>query len=151
MINSAELSQIHDRGAKAVAPLIARLILLVMMIASSVVGQDDAEPYVIGYGDILSVRFWQEPTLDSEVRVGEDGMITLPVIGSIKAAGLTTSDLAQRIVEQMTFYHSPVSQATVAVTEFNSRAVLVSGEVMSPARLSYERIPDLWRVILDVY
>jgi polysaccharide export outer membrane protein len=149
MTKGIERSSYQKRGAKTVARLIAWTTLFLLVFAAYAAGQDDAEPYVIGYGDVLSVRFWQEPTLDSEVRVGEDGMITLPVIGRIKAAGLTTTDLAQKIVEQMTFYHSPVSQATVAVTEFNSRAILVSGEVVTPGRQSYERIPDLWRVILD--
>lgn len=125
------------------------LAFLILMTSPSISAQDQPAPYVIGYGDVLSVRFWQEPGLDSQVRVGEDGMITLPVIGRIKAAGLTTSELAQKIVEQLTFYQSPVSQATVTVTEFNSRAVLVSGEVASPTRLSYEAIPDLWSVIMD--
>jgi polysaccharide export outer membrane protein len=125
------------------------LILGIVLSTGPVPAQDDAEPYIIGYTDVLSVSFWQEPALDREVRVGEDGMITLPVIGTIKAVGLTASELARDIVKQMTFYQSPISQATVVVIEFNSRAVLVSGQVVAPARLSYEKIPDLWRVILD--
>ncbi len=125
------------------------LVLWITFSASLMRAQDDTEPYIIGYTDVLSISFWQEPALNSEVRVGEDGMITLPVIGTIKAAGLTTSELAKSIVEQMTFYQSPISQATVTVKEFNFRAVLVSGQVVSPSRLSYEKIPDLWRVIVD--
>jgi protein involved in polysaccharide export with SLBB domain len=125
------------------------LILGFILSAGLVQAQDDAEPYIIGYTDVLSISFWQKPALDSEVRVGEDGMITLPVTGTIRAVGLTTAELAKNIVERMTFYQSPISQATVAVMEFNSRAVLVSGQVDTPSRLSYEKIPDLWRVILD--
>jgi polysaccharide export outer membrane protein len=129
--------------------VMAMLALWIAFSAGSIPAQDGTEPYIIGYTDVLSVSFWQEPALNSEVRVGEDGMITLPVIGTIKAAGLTTSELAKNIVEQMTFYQSPISQATVVVREFNYRAVLISGQVMTPSRLSYEKIPDLWRVILD--
>lgn len=138
-------------------PVILRNILCIPMVlilgfilsAGVIQAQDDAETYIIGYTDVLSISFWQEPALDREVRVGEDGMITLPVIGVLTAAGLTTTRLAKNIVEQMTFYQSPISQATVAVMEFNSRAVLVSGQVIEPSRLSYEKIPDLWRIILD--
>jgi polysaccharide export outer membrane protein len=111
--------------------------------------QDPAESYVIGPTDVLSVTFWQEPDLNSEVRVSENGRITLPVIGEIEAAGLTTSSLAKNIVDQMAFYQTPVSQATVIVTEFNSRTVVVSGEVVYPSTQSFERIPDLWRVIIN--
>jgi protein involved in polysaccharide export with SLBB domain len=49
----------------------------------------------------------------------------------------------------MSFYHTPISQATVAVTGFHSRDVVVTGEVLNPSTLNYEKIPDLWRVILD--
>lgn len=125
------------------------LFLWMTFSAGFILAQDEAEAYIIGYTDVLSISFWQEPTLNREVRVGEDGMITMPVIGTIKAAGLTTSELAKDIVEQMTFYQSPISQATVVVREFNFRAVLVSGQVVAPSRLSYEKIPDLWRVLLD--
>lgn len=134
---------------KNMLSLLTALVLWITFSADLAPAQDDAEPYIIGYTDVLSVSFWQEPALDREVTVGEDGMITLPVIGTIKATGLTTSELARNIVEQMTFYQSPISQATVVVREFNSRAVLVSGQVIEPSRLSYEKIPDLWHVILD--
>lgn len=125
------------------------LILWLALSTGLISAQDDSEAYNIGYTDVLSISFWQEPALDREVRVGEDGMITLPVIGTIRAAGLTSTELAKDIVEQMTFYQSPISQATVVVREFNSRAVLVSGQVVAPSRLSYEKIPDLWRIIID--
>jgi polysaccharide export outer membrane protein len=130
-------------------PILIMLVLWTILSADLVPAQEDAEPYIIGYTDVLSISYWQEPDLDSEVRVGEDGMITLPVIGPIRAVGFTTTELAENIVEQMTFYQSPISQATVTVLEFNFRAVLVSGQVLTPSRLSYEKIPDLWRVILD--
>jgi polysaccharide export outer membrane protein len=128
------------------------LVILILLCLNSnpAFGQDEnEEPYRIGTKDVLSISFWQEPDLNTSARVAEDGMITLPVIGEIKAAGLTTRELSQSIVEQMTFYHTPISQATVTVTEFNSRNVVVTGEVLRPSALSYEKIPDLWRVILD--
>lgn len=105
--------------------------------------------YLIGNTDQLSIAFWQQPDLNRDVRVGENGMITLPVIGEIKAAGLTTSELAKRIIQQMSIYNTPVSQATVTVTSFNSHSVVVAGQVQTPGTYRYERIPDIWQVILD--
>ncbi len=111
--------------------------------------QPKDESYVIGNLDRLSVAFWQQPDLNREVRVDENGMITLPVIGEIKATGLTPSELSKRIIQQMSIYNTPVSQATVTVTEFNSRSVVVSGQVLTPGSRQYEKIPDVWQVILD--
>ena len=135
---------------KIIGSLVAGVVILTIVSSRPVFAQnDDDEPYRIGARDLLSVKFWQQPDLNTDVRVGENGMITLPVIGEIKAEGLTTSELSKDIVEQMTFYHTPISQATVEVTSFQSRSVVVSGQVLTPSTLYYEKIPDLWRVILD--
>jgi len=107
------------------------------------------ELYLIGNLDRLSVTFWQQPDLNREVRVDENGMISLPVIGEIKAAGQTPNELSKKIIQQMSIYNTPVSQATVNVVEFNSRSVVVSGHVLTPGSRRYEKIPDVWQVILD--
>lgn len=126
------------------------LALLLLGGGTTLYAQDNsAGSYRIGPQDELSVSFWQQPDLNTSVRVGENGMITLPVIGEIKAGGLTTSELSKSIVEQMAFYQTPISQATVVVTEFHSQQVVVTGQVLSPATHYYEKIPDLWRIILD--
>jgi polysaccharide export outer membrane protein len=118
--------------------LIACLAILINWTGPPALGQDNSdESYRIGPQDVLSVNFWQQPDLNTSVRVGEDGMITLPVIGEIKAEGFTTSELSRS------------SQATVTVTEFHSRGVVVTGQVLAPSTRYYEKIPDLWRVILD--
>jgi len=109
----------------------------------------DDTPYVIGNTDRLSVTFWQQPDLNREVRVSEDGNISLPVIGEIKAAGMITSELAKKIVQQMSIYNTPISQATVTVLEFNSRSVVVSGQVRLPGTYRYEKMPDVWTAIVD--
>jgi polysaccharide export outer membrane protein len=131
--------------------LIACLVILINWTGHPALGQDNSdESYRIGPQDILSVTFWQQPDLNTpSVRVGENGMITLPVIGEIKAEGLTTSELSRAIVQQMAFYQTPISQATVVVTEFQSKRVVVTGQVLVPSTRYYERIPDLWRIILD--
>ncbi|OGC89761.1 MAG: hypothetical protein A2W25_02640 [candidate division Zixibacteria bacterium RBG_16_53_22] len=112
-------------------------------------GADQTSPYLIGNTDRLSITFWQQPDLNRDVRVGEDGAISLPVIGEIKAAGLTTSQLAGRIIQQMSIYNTPVSQATVTVLEFNSRSIVVAGQVQMPGPYRYEKMPDIWTAILD--
>jgi polysaccharide biosynthesis/export protein len=111
--------------------------------------QPKDELYVIGALDRLSITFWQQPDLNRDVRVDQNGMISLPVIGDIKAAGLTPNELSKRIIQQMSIYNTPVSQATVTVTEYNSRSVVVGGHVLTPGSKRYEQIPDLWQVILD--
>ncbi|NLI15846.1 MAG: hypothetical protein GX409_06135 [candidate division Zixibacteria bacterium] len=113
-------------------------------------GQDQ-KAYRIGIDDRLQINFWQETATDlnSVVRVREDGKITLPVIGDITAAGLTTNELAREIVKQMAFYNPGISQATVVVLEYNSQSVVLTGAVNQPGKHSFEHIPNLLDVIRE--
>ena len=108
-----------------------------------------SQEYTIGPEDLLSISFWQQPDLNSVVKVRLDGKISLPVIGEIMTAGLTTSELSRKIVENISFYNKNISQSTVVIMEFNSRKVFVEGQVNQPGKYSFEFIPNLWEVIRE--
>ena len=126
---------------------IFKAILPVFLCLISISQAQDNEPYVIGISDILNISFWQEPELNTQVRVADDGIITLPVIGDIKADGKTTAQLAKLIADQMAYYNPGISQATVVVSEFNSRTVVLAGAVVNPREYHFERIPNLLDLI----
>lgn len=104
-------------------------------------------PYKVGIEDVIEVRFWQDPGLNATVRVRNDGRIALDIIGEIQAAGLTESELQDEIVRLISRINPQVSQATVRVTEYNSQRVFIFGEVRTPGKYTFERIPDLWTLI----
>lgn len=106
-----------------------------------------AESYLIGPEDVVEVTFWQDPGLNVVVRVRNDGKITLDIIGEITAAGVTESDLQSEIVRRISRINPQISQATVRVVEYNSLRVFVFGEVKTPGKFTFERIPDLWTLI----
>ena len=127
-------------------PARATLTIAILLLAMAPVSSLSAE-YVIGPDDLLEVRFWQEPDLDSRVKVGNDGMITLDVIGRIEAAGKTTEELQNDIVRQISRLNRKISQAAVNVVEFNYNYVFVIGQANEPGKLTFEAIPDLWTII----
>jgi len=106
-----------------------------------------ADPYRIGPEDVLEVRFWQDNTLDAEVKITQDGKISLDIIGEIDAAGQTTSELERVIVRQMARYNKSISQVVVRVIEYNFNRLFVSGQVQTPGKYTFEVIPDLWTII----
>ncbi|UCG61993.1 MAG: polysaccharide export protein [Candidatus Zixiibacteriota bacterium] len=106
-----------------------------------------AEGYRIGAGDMLEVRFWQDASLNVDVRVGQDGMINIDIIGQVMAAGKTASELQDDIVRQMSRLNTRISQAVVRVIEYQYQYVFVKGQVLTPGKLTFEEIPDLWTVI----
>jgi polysaccharide export outer membrane protein len=121
------------------------LSLLVLFGAQNIWGEE----YIIGTEDVLSITFWQEPDLNTRAKVRKDGMITLPIIGEVKAEGLSPKKLSQSILEKISLYNANISQATVEVEEYNHRKIYVQGEVRSPGAFGFETIPDLWGAIRE--
>lgn len=103
--------------------------------------------YVIGAGDVLQISVWQNESLERSVRVRQDGLVTYPPLGDLRAVGLTPEALASRIGEQLFAYTSGATQVTVTVTEFNSQYVVLNGAVGQPGRYAFEEIPSLLQVI----
>jgi polysaccharide biosynthesis/export protein len=88
-------------------------------------------PYVIGALDVISVRVWNNPNLSSPLDVGPDGMISLPLVGQIKADGLTKEQLKEAIVGHLKeFLNSP--EVDVQVLKVNSKRYFVYGGVGRP-------------------
>jgi len=106
-----------------------------------------AGEYKIVPEDVLEINFWQDPSLNSVVRVGRDGKISLDIVGQIEAAGKTTSKLQTDIVRQISRLNKRISQAIVRVAEYNYQYVFVSGQVNDPGKKTFEEIPDLWTII----
>ncbi|MBD3218097.1 MAG: hypothetical protein GF310_07460 [candidate division Zixibacteria bacterium] len=108
-----------------------------------------AQDYKIGPEDVLQISFWQDPSLNQTVTVRQDGKITLSVIGEITAAGLTPTELASKIGDQVSRYNKQISQATVEVLRYNSQKVFISGQVLNPGKYSFEEMPNVWELIKE--
>jgi polysaccharide export outer membrane protein len=87
--------------------------------------------YVIGTDDILSVVFWREKDLSSDVTVRPDGKITLILLNDIPAGGLTPDQL-RIAIEAAAGKYVEDPTVTVQVKQINSRKVYVVGEVAKP-------------------
>jgi polysaccharide export outer membrane protein len=83
--------------------------------------------YVIGPEDSINVNVWKEPNFTSSLPVRPDGMITLPLVGDIPAAGRTPMQLAADLTEALKkFITDPT--VTVSVLAINSKRVYFYGE-----------------------
>jgi polysaccharide biosynthesis/export protein len=96
--------------------------------------------YMIGPDDTLFVSVWKEPDLTATLPVRADGMISLPLLNDVQAAGLTPMQLAASITEKLKkFVADP--RVTVVVTQMNSQRVYVTGEVMHSGAMNLT--PDM--------
>lgn len=108
-----------------------------------------AQEYKIGPEDVISITFWQQPQLNTNTRVNQDGSIILPVIGSMTAGGLTPTELANKIVGRISLFNKNISQASVVVVQYGSKKIYVTGHVLQPGKYAFEVMPDLWKIILE--
>jgi polysaccharide export outer membrane protein len=93
----------------------------------------DAE-YIVGPEDVLEINVWKNPDLSRTVTVRPDGVITLPLIGEGKVAGLTPRGLREMIRKRLGEYYKDIPEVTVTVTQVNSYYVYVLGEVRNPGK-----------------
>ena len=89
------------------------------------------EAYRIDVGDVLEINVWKEAELTRGAAVRLDGMISLPLIGDVLAAGYTPMELAKSLEEKIgEIIEEPT--VTVILTASNSRVYYLVGNINSP-------------------
>lgn len=88
--------------------------------------------YRIGPGDLLKVQVFQVEDLDRDVRVDNAGRISLPLIGSVEAAGLGVVQLQDRIAARYRERYLRDPQVSVSLQESPTQRITVGGAVAEP-------------------
>lgn len=89
-----------------------------------------ATEFKIGPLDLLQVVVWKNKDLSADVVVRPDGIVTLPLIGDVRAAGRTPSDIKNEVTHRLTdFVRNEEIVVSVAVAQVNSYYFTVSGNV----------------------
>ena len=99
--------------------------------ASAAVPAPPPGDYTIGPDDVLTIVFWKEKDMSSDVAVRPDGRISLPLLNDVDAAGLTPEQLRVKLAAAADkFLEEPT--VTVVVKQINSRKVFITGQVPKP-------------------
>ena len=89
-----------------------------------------AVPYRLGPGDKIAVNIFQEEDLSQrELTIDGAGLISLPLVGDIQAAGLSSGELSRSIEAAYGARYLRDPQANVVLLDANPRTVSVEGEV----------------------
>src|SRR5213594_641217 len=87
--------------------------------------------YVIGDDDVLHIQVWDYKELDQTMPVRPDGKISFPLVGEVRASGLTSSQLAKLLTTQLSkSVRNP--NVSVVVREIRSLRVFFVGQVARP-------------------
>lgn len=95
----------------------------------------NSDQYVLGPGDTVKVRVFQEPDLTDDYAVGPNGEISVPLAGRVKASGLTTAELAVAISDALAQGYLDSANVSVEIMEF--RPFYIFGEVTTPGDYPY--------------
>jgi polysaccharide export outer membrane protein len=90
-----------------------------------------SENYIIHPSDILEISIYGESEMVRELVVRPDGKVSFPLIGDIRVAGRSTTEVKQLIDEKVSTY-IPEASSTVIVKTLGSLKYYVVGEVGNP-------------------
>ena len=113
--------------------------ILGVLLAGSVVTTafaQSAADYTIGAQDVLTVQVFDQPDLGGRYAVEADGTFSFPLIGRVKAGGITLRAFEEELKKKLAdgYFRNP--QVTVAVEQYRSQRVFVMGEVRAPGPVS---------------
>jgi polysaccharide export outer membrane protein len=91
-----------------------------------------APAYVLGPGDVITIRALDADEIsDKPIRLGANGFITLPLVGRVRAGGLTTEQLEAALAMRLKpLIRNP--EVSVSVVEQRSQPVSIIGSVNAP-------------------
>lgn len=95
--------------------------------------------YVLGAGDVIKISVYQNVDLTLETRISESGVISYPLLGTVKLGGLTVADAEKKIADGLrdgNYLKQP--QVSILVTLVKGNQVSVLGAVNRPARYPLE-------------
>ena len=83
-------------------------------------------------GDTIEVRVFQEPDLDAKVTLSKDGKVTLPLVGEVVLARLTTVQAATSIAERYRKGYLKNPRVTVSIADYARQRFTILGAVNKP-------------------
>jgi polysaccharide export outer membrane protein len=103
-----------------------------LMLHAAQASRSNYKDYRVGPEDLLFIDVYGQEGLRRELRVNGQGLISMPLVGVVKVAGLSTQEIENRLREAYGSQYLRNPQITVEVKEFHHQRVAVTGAVSKP-------------------
>lgn len=113
--------------------LLATVLLLI--VSGAAAADDEPSGYRLGSGDEVRVTVFNHTDLSGQFTVSGEGMIALPLVGDIKAGGMTPQEVEQQV--KAALEPDFLKNASVNVDVLNYRPFYILGEVNKPGSYPY--------------
>jgi polysaccharide export outer membrane protein len=94
-----------------------------------------AGPYRLDSGDTVRVIVYNQQSLSTDYTVGDDGTISVPMVGAVKARAQTVEELQQALYNKLN--DGVLVKPGVSVQLAQARPIFVIGEVNKPGQYPY--------------
>lgn len=96
-----------------------------------------ASQYKLRPLDVLTVKVFQEPDLDTIYKVSQNGMIVLPLINAVKVSGLTVQEAQKQIKALYEKDYLVKADVSIFISEYSPQRVYVIGQVNRPGEVMF--------------
>ena len=135
------MSSASTRLGVGVRFLLAAFFVLLRVAAQAAQAPQASGDYVIGAQDVLAIAVFDQADLGGKYTVESDGTFSFPLIGRIRAGGLTLRQFEAQLRKLLAdgFFTNP--QVSVGVEQYKSQRIFIVGEVRAPG--SYPLTGDM--------
>ena len=98
-------------------------------------------------GDVLKVTFPGNPNLNTTQPIRRDGVISMPLVGEIKAAGKTPKELEKDLIAA--FSTQLLSKEVLVEVQSSTLPVYVSGAVLRPGKVVFDHSVGVLEAIME--
>jgi protein involved in polysaccharide export with SLBB domain len=88
--------------------------------------------YVLAFNDVVQMKVYQEEDLTTQVRIGKDGSVTLPLLGTVVVGGKTIEQATTLITGLLDKDYLVKPQVSLTIFEYSKRRFTVLGQVQRP-------------------
>jgi polysaccharide export outer membrane protein len=93
--------------------------------------------YVVGPSDVLAVMVIDQAQLTGKFIVRADGTFVYPLLGNVKASGLTLQAIEDQMRAALAKGYLKDPQVSVSVDQYRSQQIFVMGEVRQPGAMQF--------------
>ncbi|MEA3328190.1 MAG: polysaccharide biosynthesis/export family protein [Candidatus Omnitrophota bacterium] len=108
-------------------------LFLITLIAVIPAGAQEPD-YCLQSEDVLRITVYEQPDLDTRTRISSTGEISFPLLGKIKAADLTLSELKDKIEQLLAKDYLVNPQVQIFIDKYRVKQVSVLGAVQKPGK-----------------
>ena len=112
--------------------VVLSILVAACLCAAALPARAQQPEYTVGPQDVITVTVYDHADLTGNFTVESDGSFTYPLVGRLKAAGLTLREVEDSLRKALADGYLKNPQVSLSMDQYKSQRVFVMGEVRAP-------------------